>query len=393
MNHSIKATALLSTIIAAASTTATAAPFTYQGSLQDSGAPANGEYDLRFELYNAAIGGSQIGPTINFNNVQVTDGTFQVDVDFGNTFNDSQAFIFIEVRDGASAGGYTGLLPRSPITATPKAQHATTATSAASLTNPQWEEAFDSVLTNTPSNDTVLINRTNRITGNEFFGVYGDIADFVGMYTAGPANSRPFYGYAVNGEATAFSFFESADDTWRLQLGFEQPIIADGADIIAGNKVIANNFEYKSPKTGYVSVMGDSFHSASEDPFIASAGTGGAYIANAGLGWLVAPVQLPHNATITSVRFYFTDNSAGSDFNIDLARRTNGSPNFAFLAGIDTTGASGSNLLREDSSVVFPTVDNNLYSYQLRAFSTSWSGNATTSVQAAVIEYTTTQVD
>ena len=36
--------------------------FTYQGRLNDGGAPANGSYDLQFILYNAGVGGSQQGP-------------------------------------------------------------------------------------------------------------------------------------------------------------------------------------------------------------------------------------------------------------------------------------------------------------------------------------------
>jgi hypothetical protein len=37
--------------------------FTYQGSLRSGGAPANGAFDFRFALYDAEIGGSQVGPT------------------------------------------------------------------------------------------------------------------------------------------------------------------------------------------------------------------------------------------------------------------------------------------------------------------------------------------
>jgi len=37
--------------------------FTYQGRLSAGGQPASGSYDLRFILYNADIGGSQVGPS------------------------------------------------------------------------------------------------------------------------------------------------------------------------------------------------------------------------------------------------------------------------------------------------------------------------------------------
>lgn len=49
-------------------TTAMSAPlgtgFTYQGVLSDGGSPAAGSFDLRFIMYNADAGGSQVGPTV-----------------------------------------------------------------------------------------------------------------------------------------------------------------------------------------------------------------------------------------------------------------------------------------------------------------------------------------
>ena len=35
--------------------------FTYQGKLNDSGGPADGNYDLRFTIYNLGSGGSAVG--------------------------------------------------------------------------------------------------------------------------------------------------------------------------------------------------------------------------------------------------------------------------------------------------------------------------------------------
>ena len=38
--------------------------FTYQGRLTDGGSPASGAYDLQFVLFDAAVGGSQVGPIL-----------------------------------------------------------------------------------------------------------------------------------------------------------------------------------------------------------------------------------------------------------------------------------------------------------------------------------------
>lgn len=155
MNRSLPArtAAILVAAAAFAIPHASAEPFTYQGQLQDTGAPADGIYDFRFSLYDAPDGGTQIGSTLTFSDVLVTDGVFTVDPDFGDVFNQDDAFIFIEVRAGASVGGYTGLLPRSPVTAAPKAQHATTADN---LNGP-------AVINSDADQDTLTINLTNPL--------------------------------------------------------------------------------------------------------------------------------------------------------------------------------------------------------------------------------------
>lgn len=38
--------------------------FSYQGQLKDGGAPASGSYDILARLYDAAMGGSQVGVAV-----------------------------------------------------------------------------------------------------------------------------------------------------------------------------------------------------------------------------------------------------------------------------------------------------------------------------------------
>ena len=45
--------------------------FTYQGSLDDGGAPASGLHDFRFRLFSVASGGTPIGSTLCVDNVSV----------------------------------------------------------------------------------------------------------------------------------------------------------------------------------------------------------------------------------------------------------------------------------------------------------------------------------
>jgi len=119
----------LALALALATTQSLAAPlgtgFTYQGELQVSGTPANGAFDFEFTLFDATTDGTELGATIDVQDVTVTDGIFSVELDFDATpFAGDQLWIDIAVRNGTSNGGYTGLLPRQKLTATPYALHA-----------------------------------------------------------------------------------------------------------------------------------------------------------------------------------------------------------------------------------------------------------------------------
>ena len=104
--------------------------FIYQGRLTDGGAAANGAYDFRFILYDAAVGGAQIGSIVSKDDVVVSAGLFTATLDFGGVFNGTALFLDIAVRPGASSGLYTTLSPRQALTPAPYAHYATTAGSA-----------------------------------------------------------------------------------------------------------------------------------------------------------------------------------------------------------------------------------------------------------------------
>ena len=71
MRFRLPALALLALLMA---NTAHAQPFTYQGFLKNGGSPANGLFNLDFDLFDAASAGTQIGATITQTNVNVAQG-------------------------------------------------------------------------------------------------------------------------------------------------------------------------------------------------------------------------------------------------------------------------------------------------------------------------------
>ena len=113
--------ALLTTTLAAVAQGTTA--FTYQGRLNVSGTPANGLFDLRFELFDVPAGGaSRISPFVA-NSVPVSNGLFVAQIDFGQ-FGGQAYWIEIAARPGGSAASFNILSPRQRLTPTPYASFA-----------------------------------------------------------------------------------------------------------------------------------------------------------------------------------------------------------------------------------------------------------------------------
>jgi len=94
--------------------------FTYQGRLNDGSGPANGNYDLRFILYDNSVGGNQQGPILTNSATAVSNGLFTVTLDFGSLFPGAARWLDIGVRTNGG-GTFTTLSPRQSVTPTPYA--------------------------------------------------------------------------------------------------------------------------------------------------------------------------------------------------------------------------------------------------------------------------------
>ncbi|UCE59464.1 MAG: hypothetical protein JSU63_18720 [Phycisphaerales bacterium] len=96
--------------------------FSYKGQLKLGGVPLNDTADLEFALFDALEGGSQIGETWAVDAVDVVNGLFTVELDFGAVAFDGNAlWLEVAVRAPAGSGDFITLIPRQPLTATPYA--------------------------------------------------------------------------------------------------------------------------------------------------------------------------------------------------------------------------------------------------------------------------------
>jgi hypothetical protein len=100
--------------------------FTYQGRLSAAGTQANGSYDFQFGAWTSAAGGVQLGATWTNSAVAVSNGLFEVTLDFGAIYTGGAVWLNLSVRPHGS-GSFTELSPRQDMTPAPYAVYAGTA--------------------------------------------------------------------------------------------------------------------------------------------------------------------------------------------------------------------------------------------------------------------------
>jgi hypothetical protein len=158
-SHKLLLACFLGLLLFAAGALAQTTAFTFQGRLNDSGIPANGNYDIQLELFDTATPGTgtQIGSTITLPGVKVTSGVFTVQLDFtAAAFSGADRFLEVGVTPAGSGNPLTILDPRQPITPTPYALYSANATTATTATN-----ATNAVNATTATNATNAVNATN----------------------------------------------------------------------------------------------------------------------------------------------------------------------------------------------------------------------------------------
>ncbi|MDM7922414.1 MAG: tail fiber domain-containing protein [Pyrinomonadaceae bacterium] len=171
-------------IFSAVAINAQTTSFTYQGKLNDGALPANGQYQLEFKLFDTPqVGtGTQVGGIVQTVTVNVVNGVFTTQLDFGQApfASGSERFLEIAVRRNANEA-YSTLEPRQPLTSTPyaiKAKNAEVAVTAANtqqlggIDASQFVQTGDSRLTDArnplPGSTSYVQNRTTQQASTNF---------------------------------------------------------------------------------------------------------------------------------------------------------------------------------------------------------------------------------
>jgi len=154
--------------------------FNYQGKLTDSGAAANGTFQMQFKLFDSLAGGGQIGATLADVPVTATNGVFSVKLDFGaNALSGANRWLEIAVRRNAGEN-YPTLARREQIASSPYAVRTLSAATADNALQLGGVPASEYV-TNSTVGSSFIRNGTTpqianlNISGN---GIFGGFAGF-----------------------------------------------------------------------------------------------------------------------------------------------------------------------------------------------------------------------
>jgi hypothetical protein len=142
--------------------------FTYQGRLLDNDTPANGIYEMEFKLYDSEADPNQINGTFSLRSVEVADGYFTVQLDFGSdAFNGDTRWLEIGIRPTGTADPFTTLDSRQEVTPSPYALYAETAGNAVGGIEGSGQADYIAKFTGT---DTIANSTIYETSGNVGIG-------------------------------------------------------------------------------------------------------------------------------------------------------------------------------------------------------------------------------
>ncbi len=371
-------------------------PFAFQGQLNDGGAPADGLYDLEFELFATNAGGSRIGPKVTLNDLQVTNGVFQAELDFGDdVFDGSARWVGISVRDGASGGAYTGLTPRAKVGSAPQASFASRA---GEVEGQFWSNLAPGILLfgENEGDGQVFMNLDQAIEPTDVLVVHHSAHGAGGMSVSTWANGMPYYGYATGGFLRAKSYYDPVTDAWVVNKGGSDMLEIDNNDdvVVTNDLIVGGTITVLGgggeSQIGYKSFTPDSIFENFDFNRIYNA-FAGAIVSPGTSGYLRVNLDLPHNAQITSIRLEYADRTAATNIRVELWKRNLVSLDYTN----DTLGQSaGSDPNMVQVMTIVPTAPiliNNIEStYSLRVFSTAgtWPTAGLLGVRNILVEYT-----
>lgn len=194
--------------------------------------------------------------------------------------------------------------------------------------------------------------RGETVNGNGVEGIvdWAQSGTGVGVYGSGG-----FYGTAGQ--------FENATTSTPTVIISNAGGGSSPALVVTGTTHLEGSVTWK-PVTSYLAVAPAAFQPSDNNSTFTQ---GGYYLVPSGASpetIFYAPVNLPHNATITSITFHWADNSATNNGSLTLYRDDPTGFGPEVLATLTTSGSGGQSSTNT-TTITSPTVDNSTYSYYL----------------------------
>ena len=218
--------------------------FTYQGRLNDGTQPAIGLYDLTFTLFDTNSSGSPVAGPITNSTTVVSNGLFNLTLDFGNHFDGTTRWLEIGVRTNGAAGFIT-LSPRQPLTPAPYAIFANTASNlSGTLPTAQLSGTF-------PASQLSGTVNAGTLNGQPA-SYYLNLANQTGSLS--PSQLPPGIINSTGVLAADYEFDETSGTTFADSSGFGNNATAPGGGIVAG--VAGHSARSVAFSGGYLKVPG-----------------------------------------------------------------------------------------------------------------------------------------
>jgi len=377
---------------------AQAEPFAFQGQLNDQGSPADGLYDLEFTLFDGVAGGVQIGPMVTLEDQQVSTGTFNVELDFGDVFDGSGRWIEIGVRNGDSVDSFTPLSPRLKVGSSPQASFATKAGVADTLADPFWSQAPGIlVIGDDGGHDQFFFNRDREVDPTDVMVVQSNQNGLGGFTLSSWTNGMPYYGYATGGFMRAKTYYDPITDAWVVNKGGDQLEIDANNDVIITNNLIVGGTITSAggsgePTIGYKSYTPDSIYIGLSNSGTFFNATAGAIVSSGSPSgtYLRADLNLPHGSSITKIEIIYVDQLVSPNLRVELSTRDLSTMAFTQTLLGESAGAVvglTQTLIIQPGTPIL--IDNTLQTYDLRMSSSAglWPSAGNLGVHSVLIEY------
>ncbi len=196
--------------------------FAYQGQLKEAGVPVDGSADFEFTLWDAESGGDQIGWPVSLRQVDVVNGLFTVQLDFGGSaFEGDARWLEITVTYPSGSGIPTTLSPRQPLTAAPYALYALSGPGSGGL----WAANGDDIYNTNSGNVGIGISDPSHRLHVESAGaeaVFGENTASGGVGLRGLSSDFEGGGFGVRGDSygtTGIGVFGIAAMTTGINCG------------------------------------------------------------------------------------------------------------------------------------------------------------------------------